>query len=172
MPDVPLPLLLSQMVELASKKFVCIVDDTKMVSGLGGSKLAMPVEVTPFCYKYNLTRLEQLPEIKGCKAKLRLKPNSEEPYVTDNANYIIDLYFETPMKDANAAGKVRREGEEAAPRLELRLVCAAVIDEFLPRVYAQAISELVGVVEHGLFLNMCDVCIIAGKDGVEVKEKK
>ena len=39
------------MVELASKKFVCIVDDTKMVSGLGGSKLAMPVEVTPFCYK-------------------------------------------------------------------------------------------------------------------------
>ncbi len=40
-----------QMVELASKKFVCIVDDTKMVTGLGGSKLAMPVEVTPFCYK-------------------------------------------------------------------------------------------------------------------------
>jgi ribose 5-phosphate isomerase A len=39
------------MVELASKKFVCIVDDTKLVSGLGGSKLAMPVEVTPFCYK-------------------------------------------------------------------------------------------------------------------------
>ena len=41
------------MVELASKKFVCIVDDTKMVSGLGGSKLAMPVEVTPFCWKAN-----------------------------------------------------------------------------------------------------------------------
>ena len=39
------------MVELASKKFVCIVDDTKLVSGLGGSKLAMPVEVTPFCWK-------------------------------------------------------------------------------------------------------------------------
>ena len=39
------------MVELASKKFVCIVDDSKLVSGLGGSKLAMPVEVTPFCWK-------------------------------------------------------------------------------------------------------------------------
>jgi hypothetical protein len=54
----------------------------------------------------HLARLEQLPEIKGCKAKLRLKPNSTDPYVTDNANYIIDLYFETPIKDANAAGKV------------------------------------------------------------------
>jgi len=59
------------MVELASKKFVCIVDDTKMVSGLGGSKLAMPVEVTPFCYKYNLERLQNLPETKGCVAKAR-----------------------------------------------------------------------------------------------------
>ena len=63
----------------------------------------------------------------------------DEIYVTDNANYIIDLYFETPMKDAVAAGK--------------------------------AISELVGVVEHGLFLNMCDVCIIAGKTGIEIKER-
>jgi len=97
-------LLREKMVELASKKFVCIVDDSK-----------------------------------GCVAKLRLKPNSSEPYVTDNANYIIDLYFETPMKDANAAGK--------------------------------AIGDLVGVVEHGLFLNMCDVCIVAGKNGVEVKER-
>ena len=60
------------MVELASKKFVCIVDDTKMVTGLGGSKLAMPVEVTPFCYKYNLERLQNLPETKGCVAKVRL----------------------------------------------------------------------------------------------------
>ena len=64
----------------------------------------------------------------------------DEIYVTDNANYIIDLYFETPMKDSVAAGA--------------------------------AISALVGVVEHGLFLNMCDVCIIAGKTGIEIKERK
>jgi ribose 5-phosphate isomerase A len=166
------------MVELASKKFVCIVDDTKMVSGLGGSKLAMPVEVTPFCYKvcpcqrvractagaslapprqYNLERLTKLPETKGCTAKAcgahtqlartltlparpQLRMKGDEIYVTDNANYIIDLYFETPMKDSVAAGA--------------------------------AISALVGVVEHGLFLNMCDVCIIAGKTGIEIKERK
>jgi ribose 5-phosphate isomerase len=31
----------SQMVELASKKFVCIVDESKLVNGLGGSKGAL-----------------------------------------------------------------------------------------------------------------------------------
>lgn len=130
-------LLREKMVELAADKFVCIVDDTKLVTGLGGSKLAMPVEVTPFCYQYNLVRLTQLPEIKGCRAELRMK--GTETYVTDNGNYIVDLYFDKPMADATAAGA--------------------------------AISSLVGVVEHGLFLNMCDVCIVAGKTGIEVKTR-
>jgi ribose 5-phosphate isomerase A len=31
---------------------------------------------------------------------------------------------------------------------------------------------LEGVVDHGLFLDMVDVCIIAGGNGVEVKERK
>ena len=38
----------------ASDIFVCIVDDSKMVSGLGGSKLAMPIEITQFCHLYTL----------------------------------------------------------------------------------------------------------------------
>jgi ribose 5-phosphate isomerase A len=70
---------------------------------------------------------------------VQLRMKGDEIYVTDNANYIIDLYFETPMKDAVAAGA--------------------------------AISNLVGVVEHGLFLQMCDVVIIAGKTGIEIKER-
>ncbi len=192
---------LRQMVELASKKFVCIVDETKLVSGLGGSKLAMPVEVTPFCYKVRARDVlcgglmgvrrycivlsvcsqadapccalsvqlgapdqaarDQGLHRQGMHARaarrrcasgvtdccsltparlLQLRMKGDEIYVTDNANYIIDLYFETPMKDAVAAGN--------------------------------AISALVGVVEHGLFLNMCDVCIIAGKTGIDIKERK
>jgi ribose 5-phosphate isomerase A len=39
-------LLREKMVEMASDLFICIVDDSKMVTGLGGSKLAMPVEIT------------------------------------------------------------------------------------------------------------------------------
>lgn len=44
-------LLREKMVEMASAKFVCIVDDSKLVKGLGGSKLAMPVEIVQFCHK-------------------------------------------------------------------------------------------------------------------------
>jgi ribose 5-phosphate isomerase A len=131
-------LLREKMVEATSTTFVCIVDDSKLVSGLGGSKLAMPVEIVQFCWKYSLNRLKNLPEVAGCEATLRM--DGDKPYVTDNSNYIVDLYFETPIKDSHAAAK--------------------------------AISACEGVVEHGLFLDMVDVCIIAGGNGVEVKKRK
>jgi ribose 5-phosphate isomerase A len=31
--------------------------------------------------------------------------DGDKPYVTDNSNYIIDLYFKDPIKDAKAAAK-------------------------------------------------------------------
>lgn len=130
-------LLREKMVEMASSKFVVIVDDTKLVDGLGGSGLAMPVEITQFCWKYNLERIQSLPAVAGCDAKLRMA--GEKPYITDNFNYIVDLYFKEPIKDARAAGK--------------------------------AILDLEGVVEHGLFLDMATAVIIAGKEGIEVREK-
>lgn len=37
---------------------------------------------------------------------------------------------------------------------------------------SKAILDLEGVVDHGLFLDMVDVCIIAGGNGVEVQERK
>ena len=36
---------------------------------------------------------------------------------------------------------------------------------------AKAMSALTGVVDHGLFLDMVDIAIIARADGVEVQEK-
>ncbi|XP_077245376.1 ribose 5-phosphate isomerase, type A protein [Tasmannia lanceolata] len=97
-------LLREKMVEAASKKFVVVADETKLVSGLGGSGLAMPVEVVQFCWKYNLIRLQELFNEEGCEAKLRVDADGK-PYVTDNSNYIVDLYFKTPIKDAGSAGK-------------------------------------------------------------------
>jgi ribose 5-phosphate isomerase A len=99
---------------------------------------AMPVEIVQFCWKYNLERLQNLPELSGGVAKLRMA--GDKPYVTDNSNYIVDLYFEEPIKDAHTAAK--------------------------------AISALTGVVDHGLFLDMVDVVIIARAGGIEVQEKK
>ncbi|OAY42112.1 probable ribose-5-phosphate isomerase 3, chloroplastic [Manihot esculenta] len=97
-------LLREKMVEAASEKFVVVADETKLVTGLGGSKLAMPVEVVQFCWKHNLVRLKQLFNEEGCEAKLRLN-EAGKPYVTDNSNYIVDLYFENPIKDAYGAGR-------------------------------------------------------------------
>ena len=131
-------LLREKMVEMASGKFVCIVDESKLVDGLGGSKDAMPIEIVQFCHVYTLRRIAALPEVAGCEARLRM--DGDKPYVTDNSNYIVDLYFQTPIKDAHAAAK--------------------------------AIMSLEGVVDHGLFLDMVDVCIIAGSNGIEVKERK
>ncbi|WVZ62092.1 hypothetical protein U9M48_011877 [Paspalum notatum var. saurae] len=96
-------LLREKMVEAASKKFIVVVDETKLVDGLGGSGLAMPVEVVQFCWKYNLLRLQELFKDEGVEAKLRLE--GDKPYVTDNSNYIVDLYFKTPIKDVLAAGQ-------------------------------------------------------------------
>ncbi|KAK1865934.1 hypothetical protein I4F81_008456 [Pyropia yezoensis] len=95
-------LLREKMVEVSAKKFVVIVDDTKLVPGLGISG-AMPVEVTPFCVDFTVARLLKLESIAGCTAKVR--DDGGKPYVTDNDNYIVDLYFTEPIADAVKAGE-------------------------------------------------------------------
>lgn len=96
-------LLREKMVESASKKFIVIVDESKLVNHIGGSGLNMPVEVIPFCWNHSLTRLESLFADTGCVGELRKIPQSGKPYVTDNGNYIIDLYFERDMGDLDKA---------------------------------------------------------------------
>ena len=132
-------LVREKMLEQAAATFVCIVDDSKIVTGLGGSKLAMPVEIIQFCWKYNLERIRALPSVSGCDARLRMVGSCSEPFVSDNGNYIVDLFFQEPMQDP------------AKVAAELESVC--------------------GVVDHGLFLGMADVVIIAAPGGIVVKEK-
>lgn len=98
-------LLREKMVEVQAKKFIVIVDESKIMDGLGMSG-AMPIEVTPFCWEFNMKRLAELPSVKGCTAKLRKDAaDSSKPYITDNSNYIVDLYFESPIKDPVQAAK-------------------------------------------------------------------
>ncbi|CAH8386153.1 unnamed protein product [Eruca vesicaria subsp. sativa] len=96
-------LLREKMVEAVAERFIVVADDTKLVEGLGGSGLAMPVEVVKFCWEFNLVRLRDLFKEFGCEAKLRVGEGGEV-YVTDNSNFIVDLYFKEPLKDAVAAG--------------------------------------------------------------------
>ncbi|XWS63898.1 hypothetical protein CRYUN_Cryun06bG0140800 [Craigia yunnanensis] len=95
-------LLREKMVEGACKKFVCIVDESKLVKYLGGSSLAVPIEVVPFCWKFTANKLQNLFEDSGCVAKLR-NDCKGEPSVTDNGNYIVDLYLKKDIGDLHVA---------------------------------------------------------------------
>ena len=113
--------LREKMVEKNAAKFVVIVDESKLCSGLGPS-FALPVEIVPFCSKCTLRTIEALPSLAGCEARLRLgssannKVDGEEPAVTDNGNYIVDLFFKEPIADpAEAAREVRARRRRVRP---------------------------------------------------------
>jgi ribose 5-phosphate isomerase A len=78
-------LLREKIVASNSKKLVIVADETKLVKHLG--KFSLPVDVVVFGWEKVFQKLEAL----GCVPKLRL--NNEQPYITDNSNYIIDCAF-------------------------------------------------------------------------------
>jgi len=78
-------LLREKLVASASKEFIIVVDETKLVEHLGAFPL--PVEIVPFGWRVTLRRLEGL----GCEAALR--EQGGRPFTTDNGNYIIDCHF-------------------------------------------------------------------------------
>ncbi|MGB5347113.1 MAG: ribose-5-phosphate isomerase RpiA [Woeseia sp.] len=62
----------------AARKFVCIIDDSKLVGMLG--KFPLPLEVLPMAQSFVARQL----------IKLRATPLWRENFVTDNGNHIID----------------------------------------------------------------------------------
>jgi len=104
-------LLREKMVEVCAEKFICIVDESKLCDGLGPG-FPLPVEITQFCWEHTMRKVAGLPSLAGCEAKLRLgsaatgsKVDGEDPAVTDNGNYIVDLFFKEPIKDAPKAAE-------------------------------------------------------------------
>src|SRR5947209_3211345 len=75
-----------KIVAAASKKFVVIVDDAKLVRRLG-TRTPLPVEVHPFDWKNAGAALEAL------GAKVELRKDGEEPFRTDNGNHLLDAHF-------------------------------------------------------------------------------
>lgn len=78
-------LLREKIVANLSQELVIIIDETKQVSGFGKHKL--PIEVIPFGSKHTLKKIESF----GVKAVFR--KSNQDFFVTDNHNYIIDVYF-------------------------------------------------------------------------------
>ncbi|CAA7408494.1 unnamed protein product [Spirodela intermedia] len=136
-------LLREKMIEGASRRFVVIVDETKLVERIGGSGLAVPVEVVPFGWQLTMGRLKGLFEgYEACEARLRRAAAADDrPFVTDNGNYVVDLYFEDGI------------------RRDLHLL-------------SDQILRITGVAEHGVFIGMASSVIVAGRDGVSVMERR
>nr|GEW66828.1 probable ribose-5-phosphate isomerase 2 [Tanacetum cinerariifolium] len=70
------------MIESCCKKFVVIVDESKLVDYVGGSGLALPVEVVP-CWKFTANKLEKIFIDAGCVAKLRIVANGDKASAGD-----------------------------------------------------------------------------------------
>ncbi len=83
-----------KIVAAASKRFIVIVDESKMVQELGQG--VVPVEVLPFLWRTTADRLTAL------GASLTVRGGVETPYITDNGNLILDLTFEGGLADPAA----------------------------------------------------------------------
>jgi ribose 5-phosphate isomerase A len=70
-----------------SKKVIIVVDDSKVVKALG-IDFPLPVEVL----KFGWTATQQTLEEMGCSVELR--KIMDDPFITDNSNYIIDCDFD------------------------------------------------------------------------------
>ena len=64
----------------AARRFVCIVDDSKLVGMLG--KFPLPVEVLPMAQGFVSRKF----------VKMRANPVWRENFVTDNGNHILDVH--------------------------------------------------------------------------------
>ena len=80
-----------KIVAAASKRFVVVVDESKMVPQLGVG--VVPVEVLPFLWRTTAERLTEL------GASLTVRGGEEAPFMTDNSNLILDLTFEGGIAD-------------------------------------------------------------------------
>jgi len=119
-------LLREKIVASACKRFIIVVDSSKLVKELGAFPL--PVEVIPMAVPLVIPRLREL----GFTPKIRPAKSGEGHYITDEGNLLLDC------------------------------TSSGIAD---PEQTAAEIRSIVGVVEHGLFLDMAERVVVAYADG-------
>jgi ribose 5-phosphate isomerase A len=87
-------LLREKIVAAASTRRIIVVDASKLVSRLG-TKAPLPVEVVPFGWPVAERRLIE----SGLRVVLRQTAAADEPFTSDNGNYILDCYFPAGIAD-------------------------------------------------------------------------
>ena len=136
-------LLREKMVEVCAEKFIVIVDESKLCDGLGPG-FPLPVEITPFCHEHTLRTIASLPACEGCDAVLRMGSSSTNKPDGDEIAVTDNGNYIVDLHF--------KEAIKDAPQM------------------ASELKNTVGVVDHGLFCGMTTAVIIAGSDGISVKE--
>ena len=72
----------------ASSEMIVIIDESKLVTHLG--KRPLPVELTTYATPSIIRKINQA----GYKGHIRMTAE-KTPFITDNGNYIYDIYFDT-----------------------------------------------------------------------------
>ena len=85
-------LLREKIIEINAQNLIIVADDSKVVQKLG-TRSPLSVEVTQFSWQAHANWLESL----GCEAVLR--GGEDQPFVTDNYNYILDCTFPGGIDD-------------------------------------------------------------------------
>lgn len=83
-----------KIVAAASRKFVCIIDDSKLVDVLG--KFPLPVEVIPMAQSYVGRQI----------IKLGGRPELRSGFTTDNGNIILDIHNLSIMEPADMENRL------------------------------------------------------------------
>jgi len=130
-----------KMIAIGAKRFIVIVDDSKLCHSMG-PHFPVPVEISQFAYEYTIRRIVALPAAQGCTPILRRGSSTNNKLEPGEPPAITD------------------NGNYIVD-LEFDNPIANVAD------LAQ-LKELVGVVDHGVFLNMTTQVIIAGENGITI----
>ena len=85
-------LLQEKLMDYAAKKLIIIVDESKM-----NKEVPVPIEVFPIALEYVILRLKKL----GGNPKIREGTGKLWPVISDNGNFIIDLYMRMKELDKN-----------------------------------------------------------------------
>jgi ribose 5-phosphate isomerase A len=114
-------LVREKLVASSGRRFVVIVDESKLVSYLG-ERSPIPIEVVPFGWTTTRHRLEGL----GLHCELR---GAEQPYTTSNHNYILDCRLADGARSSMAvlADEVKRQTGVVDHGLFLGMASAVVV---------------------------------------------
>ncbi|MBX3531108.1 MAG: ribose-5-phosphate isomerase RpiA [Rhizobiaceae bacterium] len=132
-------LLREKIVAAASARMIVIADARKVVETLG--RFPLPVEVNRFGLAATRIAIERAAARLGLSGPLKLRMTDSEPFVTDAQPFVTD-----------------------GGHLILDASFGRIPD---PRALAGALCAVPGVVEHGLFLGLADLAIVASAAGIE-----